>query len=193
MNCIENLKFARGGFVLADMPATASAASEIEATFVALENETSTMLATINARRQRQEIGVDCAGAEARDWYHWQAIALRRFHEVRGEAAGRCLLLCDDALKAEAEDLRQREDAIKAGLGKLLGDARAGADLGALLLRFLGSLPTDGTIRAARNGWHRLTRESARALIELPKLPNPPPPTNTEQTDVLNTMIRKEG
>ena len=178
------------GLILPSVPETTAAAEKVEAARAALAAERDAVLRTMNERRRRQEIGVDCAGREASEWRAFQAGPLRTFQAIRGNAAGRVLLLCDERLAAEAANIRQREAGIAKGLGKLLGDAQAGADLGLLLLRFTGGLPVDGQLRTARDGWRNVAEHSRRALVELPPMPEPKP-TASDNAEALKTMIEK--
>jgi len=190
-NCIEHLKLTRPGLVLENLPETTTACVEIETALTVLDKETNTLIEKMNARRARQELGVNCAVLEAAEWHQWQATALRRFHEVREETAGRLLLLCDEKLHAEAAEIADREKGIARGLSGLLHDEGAGADLALMLKRVTGGLPTDGNLITARNGWHRLCRESARALIELPGAPIPTP-TNSDNANELQKLLENK-
>ena len=150
------------GLVLATIPETAQAVAGIEAAHADLMQTWNAVVQTIKTRRNLQPVGVDAGTSEIIDWRAWQATALRKFHAIRGELAGRMLLLCDEALARETAELREREEGIALGLGGLMHDTGAGQDLALLLRRVTGGLPGNFELKVARNRWHNMCRTSAR-------------------------------
>ena len=116
-NEIEVLKPGRPGLALAEIPETAAAVAEIETAHATLAAAYKATLQKMNERRNRQEIGVDCARAESAEWREFQAGPLRTFHAVREETARMMLFFCEENLAAEAAGVREREAGIARGLG----------------------------------------------------------------------------
>ena len=176
------------GLVLPAITETADAVKRIELARAILSDQRDTVSRRLTEERKMQRLGVDVPALETATWRTFQATALRRFHIIRSEEAAKCIPLCDELLTTEAAGIRAREQGIERGMGKLLGDVQAGADLCALLLRFLGTLPTDHNLNTARNDWRNVAEQSRRALVELPPLPTQQP-TASAQTEALRKLI----
>lgn len=193
MNTSELESYKPGAaLMLSAIPETAEAVATIEEARAVLSTERAAVIAKIEIARKERRLGVSLPDLELQAWHHFQATALRHFHEVRADAAGRCLLLCDEKIAAESADIRARENRIALGLGKMMADAGAGQDLAMLLLRLVGTLPSDSKLRTARHGWHSIVRASSRACKELPGAPKPTP-TNTDQIGKLKHNIQTVG
>jgi len=191
-NELETLK-PGPGLALAEIPETVEAVSGIQAAHADLMKSYDEVIRQNENRRMRQELGVSIPNCELNDWRAFQAGPLRTFYSIRGETAGRLLLLCDERLATEAAEVRKREDKIAKGFGEIMNDAQAGKDLALLLLRITGGLPVSGQLRDTRNFWHNLCRQSARALLELPRLPEPKPTASDYANELKQLLTEKDG
>lgn len=188
---IEQLK-PGPGLSLDSIPTTVEAVERISTALPALNASYEAVQRSNDERRARQERGVDCAGMEAAGWLAWQGTALRTFHAVRLDAAACAVKACESAIKDDADAIAEREQGIARGLGGLLHDQGAGADLAMLLKRVTGGLPVNTALHDTCAAWRRVHEHSRRALVELP----PPPvraPTNEDKTNELKTLLTKEN
>lgn len=187
-NEVEALRARPAGLVL---PETAAAVDTINAALVPLEAARAAVAAKIAARRQTQQLGVDCATCEAHDWRAFQAGPLREFHTARRTAALAALAECEAAVTGAAADIRAREHALAVALGRLLGDKQAGADLTALLVRLGGGLPASQDAANAATSWRAIAEHSRRTLAELPA-PLAPTANPAEAAEQLRDLLNKE-
>ena len=191
-NEIEALK-PGPGLALAEVPATVEAVREIQEAHALLEPSRAAVMRANQARRNEARLGVDAAGEEIAAWNRWQGTTLRQFHEVRHAAAVKALAACESAVTTDAVEIAEREKGIARGLGGLLHDQGAGADVALLLKRVTGGLPINVELHACRDRWRNVAETSRRALVGLPRAPVQMP-SASEVTNELKTMLtEKEG
>jgi hypothetical protein len=191
-NDLESLR-PQAGLALEAVPETGAAVQEITRAHAVLVTTNAEIIRNNIARRNQQQLGVSIPDCEDAAWRRWQSTALRRFHEIRGAAAGKCLAPLDARVSAEAAELREREEGVARGLSGLAHDNQQTVrDLAEMLRRVTGGLPGDQRLRSARDAWHRLCRESLRLLAELP-LPEPAKTPASAENETLKTLLTKEA